>query len=96
MKVEVREVGTDWKILQYSNDGSLIKTDSVTLDTDEEIQLEEDCAYVIYEETLKDGTKRRELNQLKYEENYINFYYDGGFGLLKNKPFNLIKPATEE
>lgn len=96
MNVEVREVGEDWKILQYRDNGSLIKTDSVTRYTDEDVQLDENCAYIIYEETLKDGTKRRVLNQLEYEENYINFYYDGGFGLLTNKPIKLVKPATEE
>lgn len=95
MTLEVKAVGKDWKILQYNEDGELIKIDEVSVDDEGDIQLDENCAYVVKEETLNDGTKRRELNQLEHEENYINFYYDGGFGLLTNKPFNLIKAVTE-
>lgn len=96
MKVEVREVGTDWKILQYSDDGSLIKTDNVSVNDEMDFELLDNCAYIVQEETLSNGEKRRELKQIDHEENYINFYYDGGFGLLTNKPFKLIKPATGE
>ena len=95
MKAYKREVGTDWTILQYDDSGSLIKKDGVTVDTDEDFQLEENCSFVVYEETLKDGSKKREINQLEHDENYINFYYEGGFGLLTNKPIKLVKPATE-
>lgn len=94
MNVDVREVGTDWKILQYRDDGSLIKIDTVIVDTDENFQLDKDCTYVVYEETLKNGSKRREIKQIEHEDNYIHFYYDGGFGLLKTKAFNLIKANT--
>lgn len=95
MTLEVKEVGDNWKILQYNEDGELIKTDEVSKTDEGDILLEEGCAYVVQEETLKDGTKIRELKELNDEENYINFYYDGGFGLLTNKPFKLIKAVTE-
>ena len=95
LTIEGIKVGTDWKILQYHEDGSLINTNAVSVEDDEDIQLEADCAYVIYEETLNDGTKRRELKQIDDEKNYIHFYYDGGFGLLKSKPFKLVKGETE-
>lgn len=87
LTVKFLQVGTDWRILQYDEEGSLLSATPVSETGEGSFALAEGCAFLVSEETVA-GEKRRTL----YEREdgvfpAVEFFCDGGIGLLKRIEF---------
>lgn len=87
LTVKMQEVGTDWRILQYGEDGELLCVTSVSETSEQSFPLAESCAFLVGEETVA-GEKKRTIYEKKDGKfPTVDFFCDGGFGLLKRLEF---------
>lgn len=92
LTLKMREVGTNWRIVQNSDDGQMLENTSVTKDDAGDFEIKSDCAFVIAEEELASGEVKRTLCERQDGKwNDIEFLFDGGFGILENSTFKLIE-----
>ena len=89
LTVKMKEVGTDWRILQYGEDGELLCVTPVSETSEQFFTLAEGCAFLVGEETVAGEKKRTiyEYDQRKGKFPTVDFFTDGGFGLLKRVEF---------
>lgn len=80
-----REIGTDWRILQFAEDGSLLSRTAVDKDDAGDFAISDRCAFVVAEENTENGVART----LYRTDETVRFMCDGGFGLLKGAEFYL-------
>lgn len=85
--VKIMEVGTDWRILQYGGDGSLLSVTSVTEADEGSFALAEGCAFLVSEETVADGIRRTLYDREDGAFPSVGFFCDGGYGFLKRIVF---------
>lgn len=88
LTVKFHQVGTDWRILQYDGEGNLLSATPVSETDEGSFSLDENCAFLVGEETVA-GEKKRTLYE---KENgkfpAVEFFCDGGIGLLKRVSFS--------
>ncbi len=89
--VKMQEVGTDWRILQYGEDGNLLSAIPVSEKSEQSFALAEGCAFLVGEETVA-GEKKRTIYEKKDGKfPTVDFFVDGGFGLLKRMEFAAVE-----
>lgn len=87
--VKIQEVGTDWRILQYAEDGSLLSAVCVS-EENTTFSLAEGCAFFVSEETVAGEVKRTLYEQEDGKLPSVDFFLDGGFGFLKKVSFTAV------
>jgi len=89
--LKIREIGKDWRIVQYNDDGQIIENTSLTKQDAGDFAIKSDCAFVIAEEVLANGEVKRTLYEKQDGKwNDVVFLFDGGLGILANSTFKLI------
>lgn len=92
LTLKMREVGTDWRIVQYDDEGQILENTSVTKEDAGDFKLKPNCDFVIAEEVFASGEVKRTLCEKENGKwNDIEFLFDGGFGILANSTFKLIE-----